>query len=152
VKLPIRYQAAIVDQDRVLLLLALDFPSGKTFWLFPGGGILEGETPEACVQREVFEETSLQVEVQRLILDVEDIPESAYYRLHTYLCAVREGKAMPGIEPEVDLPGQNTIQEVGWFDLRFPATCPALMVQDPITYPQMQRLREALGYGCERDE
>lgn len=53
------------------------------------------------VQREIHEETGLDVSVQRLLLD-EDIPPGVYRRYRTYLCQVLKGDARPGCEPEAD--------------------------------------------------
>jgi ADP-ribose pyrophosphatase YjhB (NUDIX family) len=56
----IRYQAAIVEDDRILMLKVWDHAhSGHTFWLIPGGGREPGESEEDCVKREVREETHL---------------------------------------------------------------------------------------------
>jgi ADP-ribose pyrophosphatase YjhB (NUDIX family) len=144
----IRYQAAIIRDDHVLLLRVIDRASGATFWLLPGGGMEAGETAEACVQREVMEETGLHVNVERLLFVAPDIPAGVYQHLHTYLCRVRAGEAYPGSEPEIDTPGRATIQEVGWFDLRAPATWHPLITNDPITFPLLQRVRLLLGYGA----
>ena len=40
----------------------------------------------------------------------------------------------------------TTIQDVGWFDLRQPATWDLLVLNDSITYPLLQQLRHVLGY------
>jgi len=141
----IRYQAAIVRDDHVLLLRVIDLASGKTFWLLPGGGMHANETAEACVQREILEETALEVDVEGLLFVTPDTGHT-YLFAHTYLCRVRSGEAAPGSEPEVDTPDRATIQEVGWFDLRAPASWNALVTSDPITLPLLQRLRVALGY------
>jgi hypothetical protein len=53
----IRYQAAVVLDDHLLLLKVLDGRSGKLFWVFPGGGQEPGETEEECIEREMREET-----------------------------------------------------------------------------------------------
>lgn len=142
----IRYQAAIIQNDHLLLLKATDFTDGKIFWVIPGGGREEGETEADCVRREVLEETYLQVEVERLLLDEPGIPGDVYQRLRTYLCHIVGGEARPGIEPEIDNVDQSTIIAVGWFDLRQPTTWDALALNDPFTYPLLQRLRLALGY------
>src|SRR5262245_10940479 len=98
----IRYQGAVIQDDHLLLIQHREHASGRTYWLLPGGGIEAEETPTECVQREVHEETHLQVQVLRLLCDDPDIPGGAYHRLHTYLCHVLEGEAQPGYEPEVE--------------------------------------------------
>lgn len=146
-KLPVRYQAAIIQNDHVLLLKVWDHTySGNVFWLIPGGGRLQDETEEDCVRREVREETHLEVEVERLLLDEPDFPEGMYERLKTYVCRITTGEARPGLEPEVDTEDRATITEVGWFDLREPKTWDPLALNDPITYPRLQQLRALLGY------
>jgi len=145
----VRYQAAIVREDHVLLLKIVDLDSGAMFWLLPGGGREDGESEEACVQREVREETELEVAVVRPLFEVPDHPGGIYDRLRTYLCHVTGGDARPGIEPEVDTPEHTTIREVGWFDLRAPTRWSALVRGDPITMPLLRQVRAALGYMAE---
>jgi ADP-ribose pyrophosphatase YjhB (NUDIX family) len=141
-----RYQAAIVEHDRILLLKVIDYNHGTVYWVIPGGGQEADETEEQCVQREVLEETCLRVEVVRLILDEPGIDDDIYQRSKTYLCRVIGGEVKPGCEPEVDTADFTTIQEVGWFDLRDPGSWDALALNDPITYPLLQRIRSVLGY------
>ena len=143
----VRCQAAIVQNDHLLLLKANDQVSGKTFWLIPGGGQEPNETEEECVEREVGEETHLSVEVNGLILDEQAPPDDTYQRLKTYRCLIISGEAWPGTEPEADV--EITISEVGWFDLRNPAKWDGLALSDSITYPLLQRLRCVLGYAIE---
>jgi ADP-ribose pyrophosphatase YjhB (NUDIX family) len=141
-----RYQAAIIDHDHMLLLKVVDHEHGHMFWVIPGGGQEVDETEEACVQREVLEETCLHVEVMHLILDEPEIDDRIYQRAKTYACRINGGELKPGCEPEVDTVDFTTIQEIGWFDLRNPMTWDALVLNDPITYPLLQRVRAALGY------
>jgi ADP-ribose pyrophosphatase YjhB (NUDIX family) len=149
-KRAVRYQAAIIQNDHLLLLKVWDHAfSGKTFWVIPGGGRHHNETEEACVKREVYEETHLHVEIDRLILDEPDISEGMYQRAKTYACRIIGGDLQPGSEPEVDTPDRATITHVGWFDLRNPNNWDPLALNDPVTYPMVQRLRAALGYGAE---
>lgn len=141
-----RYQGAIVRDDHVILLKVHDRASGETFWLIPGGGREEPESEEECVRREMLEETHLAVEVVRLLLDEAASSGDMYQRLRTYLCRIVHGDASPGLEPEVDDSEHQTIRAVGWFDLRDSSRWDALVLADRITYPQLERLRAALGY------
>lgn len=141
----IRYQAAIVQDDHLLLLKVHERSTGAIFWLFPGGGREPGETEEQCVEREVLEETHLRVDVVRFLFEAPDIP-GGYNRLRTYLCRIRDGAARPGCEPEVDGDGYQTIQEIGWFDLRHCETWDAMLDDEEITHRLLQRVRVELGF------
>lgn len=133
----------------MLLLKVVDIDSGAMFWLLPGGGRKVGESEEACVQREVREETRREVAVVRPLFEAPDGPGGSYDRLRTYLCHVIGGTARPGIEPEVDTATHRTTREVGWFDLRAPTTWDALVLSDAITLPFLRQVRAALGYATE---
>ena len=142
-----RYQAAILRDDHVLLLKVHDIFTGKVFWLIPGGGRHDGESEEACVVREAFEETRSEVEVVRLLLDEPAGEQDTFYsRQKTYLCRILKGEPAPGGEPEVDNDNHSTILEVGWFDLRAPKSWDPLAAEDAITGPRLHGLRAALGY------
>ena len=93
------------------------------------------------------EETNLDVEVIRLILDEPGLPGDPYRRLRTYLCRPLGGAAEPGYEPELEDDGRYAIAEVGWFDLRDKSGWGELVINDPYTHPQLLRIREELGYG-----
>lgn len=138
----IRYQAAIIENHHVLLLRIAE-DDGSTFWVPPGGGREGEETAEGCVCREVFEETSLEVEVERLLFAVPGTPDGMYDSLQTYLCQVRGGAVQHHIHPACDA----SIQEAAWFDLREPAGWPPLIVSDSITCPWLETVRSTLGYG-----
>ena len=55
-------RAVLLAPDRTVLLMQFREPSsGVALWLTPGGGKLPGEDAEACLRRELQEETGLQV-------------------------------------------------------------------------------------------
>ncbi len=66
---PSAYALIFDEQERVLLVTASAF---DTDWYLPGGGLNKGETLVEGVQREVREETGLEVEVGP-VLDATDI-------------------------------------------------------------------------------
>jgi ADP-ribose pyrophosphatase YjhB (NUDIX family) len=141
-----RYQGAIIRDHHILLIRQTEHASGRSYWLIPGGGIEPSETEEICVQREMREETCLRVQVQYLLLDERGMPGGIYQRRKTYLCHVLDGEARPGYEPEGAYATAYSFTEVGWFDLRHPMSWNEQIVQDPITYPLLQRIQAALGY------
>jgi|SRR5579871_1282330 len=141
----IRYQGAIVQDDCLLLIRFRDPQSERTFWLIPGGGLEPNESEEECVQREMREETNLQVCVERLLLEQDD-PGDFYQQLKTYLCRVENGMPSPGYEPGPPIPDGYGIIETGWFHLGQPDTWAEEARQDPITCSMLQHIRKALGY------
>ena len=57
--------AVIFDEDRKKILLTRRTDNG--LWCLPGGKMEAGESVEECCQREVFEETGLEIHMRRLI-------------------------------------------------------------------------------------
>jgi 8-oxo-dGTP diphosphatase len=142
----IRYQGAIVRDHHLLLIRHREHAGGHSYWVLPGGGIEPEEDELACVRRELREETHLEVQVDRLLLDEPAEPGAVYRRYKTYLCRVSGGEAHPGHEPEVEAAETYAIDAVAWFDLRDERGWDPSMTADPITYPVVQRIRAALGY------
>lgn len=143
-----RYQAAIIQNQQLLLLYVIERDPHRSYWAIPGGRREANESEEACVMREVLEETQLHVVVERLLFEEAGQPGLTYQRLKTYLCRPVAGSAAPGIEPEEDSV-RTTIAGIDWFDLRDHSSWPAKLCQDPITFPLMQRIRMVMGYGNE---
>ena len=140
-----RYQGAIIRDQHILLIKHTEHASGRCYWLIPGGGREPDETETACVQREMHEETGLQVQVRALLLDEPGLPGGVYQRHKTYLCEIVGGEARPGYEPEPEAAAAYSITEVGWIDLRPGAVWPAPIADDPITGPLLRRLQAVLG-------
>lgn len=64
-----RAAAVIVKDGKILLLRRVKEGWGE-YWVFPGGGVERGETPEQAMIREVEEELSLHVTEQSLLFEV----------------------------------------------------------------------------------
>ncbi len=145
----IRYQGVVIRDDHILLVKHREHATGRSYWVIPGGGREDNETEEACVQREILEETHLVVTIERLLFD-EAAPTGGYQRLKTYLCNMSIGDPLPGYEPEAEAAQRYAITEVGWFDLLHPSSWDNQIKTDPITYPLLQKIQETLGYPIER--
>jgi len=101
--------AVIVDGDRALIVRRAKEPL-KGQWSIPGGMLELGEKLREGLEREIREETSLEVEVGE-VLDVFDsiFPDAEgrtqyHYVLIDYRCTVRGGKAIAG----------SDVSEVRW--------------------------------------
>lgn len=135
----IRYQAAVVDAGRLLLLYCVP-PDEPGFWVLPGGGREAGESAEACVAREVREEAGIEVAVGPLLYDIAaDPPDGTYARWRTYRCRVTRGEPKPGGGE-----GSAALTAVRWLPLGEPAAWGADLDNDRFLHPQLLRIRAAL--------
>jgi ADP-ribose pyrophosphatase YjhB (NUDIX family) len=141
-----RYQGAIVANDHILLLQHRSHADGRSWWTLPGGGIEPGETEEDCVRREMREETSLEVRIERLLLEQAGHPDGFYRWLKTYLCTFTAGEASPGYEPEPEAAASYALTAVRWLDLRSESEWGEAVVSNIFTYPQLKAIQAALGY------
>lgn len=77
-------RAVIVSEGNVLLT----HETVSEIWMIPGGGMEEGEAPEACVIRETEEETGLIVRPVRQFLTMYEYYEEYRYISHYYACEI----------------------------------------------------------------
>jgi 8-oxo-dGTP diphosphatase len=89
---------ALVDPDHRVLLSQR--PAGKPMaglWEFPGGKVRPGETPEACVIRELAEELGLDVTVNCLapLTFASHRYASFHLLMPLFVCRVWEGTPTP---------------------------------------------------------
>ena len=54
------------------------FKKGVEYWVFPGGGVKEGESPEEALIREIKEETGFDVKIDRLLFKLENQFAASY--------------------------------------------------------------------------
>ncbi|PQZ57103.1 MULTISPECIES: NUDIX domain-containing protein [Bacillus] len=73
--------AAIIIQDGKIALIKR-VREGEMYFVFPGGGIEEGETPEEATKREVYEELGIHIQMGHLIATVEYNGTEYYYDAH----------------------------------------------------------------------
>lgn len=79
--------AAIIVRDGRVFATQRGYGAWKDWWEFPGGKIEPGESPEAALVREIREELSAEIVVDRFLTTVEwDYPEF-HLKMHCYLCS-----------------------------------------------------------------
>src|SRR4030042_310951 len=106
----IRAAAIIVKDDQILLMHRVK--KGKEYWVLPGGGVEEGETPEETVLREIKEETSLSVRLVKLLYHDLDISNTDG---NYYLCQYIKG--IPHLDPNSSEQKANDRQNGNWHEI-----------------------------------
>lgn len=77
--------AGIVFKDNTILLM-YRINKGKEYYTFPGGGIEPGESNAEALKREVWEETSMNIDVLELKYEVDwDHETKQFFYLCTYI-------------------------------------------------------------------
>lgn len=88
----IRVSAAIiVDGDRILAT-ERGYGDFKDLWEFPGGKREEGESGEETIVREIREELSATISVDRSLCTIEHQYESFHLTMDCFLCHVIDGE------------------------------------------------------------
>ncbi|MGG0668367.1 NUDIX hydrolase [Sporosarcina koreensis] len=72
-----RGSAVVIEDDKVAVIKRCR--EGEEYYVFPGGGIEDGETPEHATIREAFEELGVQIEVIECLGIVEFNGEQHYF-------------------------------------------------------------------------
>ncbi|MDQ3604218.1 MAG: NUDIX hydrolase [Actinomycetota bacterium] len=113
---------AIFELDGGILLVQRDIEPGYGKWTFPGGFVERGERAEAAAEREVLEETGLEIEVKEIVgLYTYDgqIPAIAVFAAR----AIR-GKPVP-LDETMDVKSFRK-DRLPWTQMAFPSTEQAL--------------------------
>ncbi|TCW49903.1 mutator protein MutT [Bacillus thuringiensis] len=84
--------AAIIMQEGKIVLIKR-IREGEIYYVFPGGGIEEGETPEEATKREAYEELGVHIKVEHLIAKVEYKGTEYYFNAHIVGGVFGSGKA-----------------------------------------------------------
>ena len=80
--------AAIIRRGDRIFATQRGYGEWKDWWEFPGGKIEEGETPEQALMREIAEELSAQIRIERLLHILEYDYPNFHLRMHCFLCSL----------------------------------------------------------------
>lgn len=118
----IRVRVGVVIPRQDHLLLIRHRKGAQTYWLLPGGGLEYGEPIEACAQREVREETGLEVAIVRpLFLNEAIAPDGSRHLLQlTLLAEERGGNLAVGQESNLEEIAFQPLMCLAQLDLRPP--------------------------------
>lgn len=109
-----RSAGIVIKDDKVLLMHR--FNKGDEYWVFPGGGVEEGETPEEATVREVDEETSIAVVPKKFVYHITwDTGEENFFYLCDYISG--EAKLRPDSVEVEQMKDGDQVYEPMWIDI-----------------------------------
>lgn len=138
---PARHTARGIVVHNGQLLLMERWRPGMHYFSIPGGGIEAGETDEETVAREIYEETTLTVKVEREVLEMHDGP----YEHRIYVCQYISGRPqLSSHAPElVHMTAKNRFKP-GWISIDQLPELPFTYWQ-PVKQPLIDGLRDGFG-------
>ncbi len=80
--IPVRHRATAIIKNNDKFLLFHRIKPGRDYFMFPGGGVEEGETVEKALKREVKEELNVSVGNFKQLFVVDNIYAPAWATIH----------------------------------------------------------------------
>jgi 8-oxo-dGTP diphosphatase len=81
--------AAIIRKGDKIFATQRGYGEWKDWWEFPGGKMEEGESPEEALIREIREELSTEIVVDRFISTIEYDYPAFHLTMHCYFCSLQ---------------------------------------------------------------
>ena len=81
--------AAVIRNGDRIFATQRGYGDWKDWWEFPGGKMEAGETPEEALAREIKEELSAEITVDKFLHTVEWDYPAFHLTLHCFLCSLR---------------------------------------------------------------
>lgn len=116
-KLRIRVCGICIHNDKLLLVRHSHTVGNSAFWAPPGGGLQYGETMQACLKREIQEETGLEVKVDRFLF-VNEFLQPPLHAVEFFFEAKAVGGTLKtGTDPEAS-EDKQLIEHVQWLTIK----------------------------------
>ena len=107
--------AAISRKDDKIFATQRGYGEWKDWWEFPGGKIESGESPEEALQREIREELSIEISIERHLTTVDYDYPAFHLTMHSYLCHLKDDIQPHLLEHEAARwLGKGELEEVKW--------------------------------------
>ena len=80
--------AAIIRKDNDIFATQRGYGDFKDWWEFPGGKMEPGEAPEDALVREIWEELSTEISVDKYLYTVDYDYPKFHLTMHCYMCSL----------------------------------------------------------------
>ncbi len=86
----------------------------KDGWEIPGGKLESGETPEACIEREIHEELATEVKAEKVLGVVDYDYPNFHLTMHCILCSIVSGELKLLEHEAAKWLTKETLRSVDW--------------------------------------
>ena len=113
--------AAIVREGQILCARRSADMALPGKWEFPGGKLEPGESPEQALRREISEELSVDVRVDKFVARGTHIHPQLEVILDVYICHLSDGEPTAEEHDELRWLSPNDLGELDWAEADLPA-------------------------------
>lgn len=93
-----RVRAIIMQGGNLITLKRVK--ENETYWVFPGGGVEEGESLDEALKREIMEELGVEIEIGDLVFEYHFKTDHQDDDEYFYICRITGGELGSGQGPE----------------------------------------------------
>ena len=108
--------AIIIEKGKVLATRRSESMPHPLKWEFPGGKLKGGESPEACIVREIREELGLEVDPQRVLPPVVHHYDTQSVKLFPVVCGIVDGLIKLAEHQEYRWVACEKLEELDWLE------------------------------------
>ena len=110
----IEVAAAVIVENGKVFTTQRGYGEFKDGWEFPGGKLEPGETPEACIVREIREELATEIKAERILGVVDYDYPNFHLTMHCILCTIVSGELKLLEHEAAKWVTKETLRSVDW--------------------------------------